>query len=101
MGIIIDTRIQRFIVGYVMGEEDENTICLWMNDIDESFHFEDEADAQAFLNNQVTERVGAKELRKAYFEYTNEHGEIQRYIIEKLNRGKIVKFTEDVILDKH
>lgn len=98
MGIIIDTRIQRFIDGYVIGEEEENTVCLWLNEIDKSFHFENEADAQAFLNNQVTERVGAKELRKGYFDYTNEHGEVHRYIIEKLNRGKIEKFTEDIVL---
>lgn len=45
----------------------------------------------------MTERVGDKELRNGYFDYTNECGEIHRYSIDEVVRGKIVSFTEETV----
>ena len=42
-------------------------------------------------------RVGDKELRKGYFDYTNECRETHRYSINEVVRGKIVSFTEETI----
>lgn len=96
MAILIDTRIKRFIEGCTHGENNE-TISLRLKDIDEAFWFENETEAQEFLNKQVTERVVDKELRKGYFDYTDEHGETHRYFIDKVTRGKIISFTEEIV----
>ena len=96
MAILIDKRIQRFVEGYLLGENNE-TISIHLKDVDETFWFENEVVAQEFLNKQATERVGDKELRKGYFDYTNECGETHRYSINEVVRGKIVSFTEETI----
>lgn len=96
MAIIIDTRIKRFIEGCLLGENNE-TISIRLNDVDETFWFENEAEAQEFLNRQVTERVADKELRKGYFDYKDECGETHRYFINEVVRGKIVSFTEEIV----
>lgn len=96
MNILIDKRIQRFVVGELWGENDE-TICITLTDIDEAFWFSDEVSAQKFLRTQATERVYDKELRKGYFDYVDECGVTHRYHINKLVRGKIIEFTEEVI----
>lgn len=44
MAILIDKRIQRFVEGYLLGENDE-TISIRLKDIDETFWFENEVDA--------------------------------------------------------
>ena len=96
MAILIDKRIQRFVEGYILGENNE-TISIHLKDIDETFWFENEVVAQEFLIKQATERVGDKELRKGYFDYTNECGEIHRYSINEVVRGKIISFTEETV----
>ena len=96
MSILIDKRIQKFVEGCLLGENNE-AISIRLKDIDETFWFENEAEAQEFLNKQVTERVGDKELRKGYFDYMNECGEIHRYSINEVVRGKIVSFTEEIV----
>lgn len=96
MAILIDARIKRFVEGWVLGENDE-TISIRLKDVDETFWFESEASAQEFLNKQVTERVADKELRKGYFDYKDECGEIHRYLINDVVRGKIISFTEEIV----
>ena len=96
MAILIDTRIKRFVEGCLLGENDE-TISIRLNDIDETFWFENEVAAQEFLTKQVTERVADKELRKGYFDYTDEYGDIHRYFINEVARGKILSFTEEIV----
>ena len=96
MAILIDTRIKRFVEGCLLGENDE-TISIRLKDIDETFWFENEVAAQEFLTKQVTERVADKELRKGYFDYTDECGETHRYSINEVVREKIVSFTEETV----
>ena len=72
MVIVIDTRIKRFIEGYVVGEN-EDIIAIKLNDIGETFWFDDKTKVQEFLNEQVTERIYDKELRKGYFDYVDEY----------------------------
>lgn len=96
MAILIDTRIQRFVEGCLLGENEE-TISIRLKDIDETFWFENEVAAQDFTNKQATERVADKELRKGYFDYTDEYGETHRYFINDVIRGKIISFTEEIV----
>ena len=96
MTLMIDTRIKRFVEGYFLGENDE-TIGIYLKDIDETFWLENEILAQDFLNKQVTVRVADNELRKDYFDYVDEHKETHRYFINKVVRGKIISFTEEIV----
>lgn len=96
MAIITDTRIKRFVEGCLLGENNE-AISIRLNDIDETFWFENEAEAQEFLTKQVTERVGDKELRKGYFDYIDEYGDTHRYFIHEVARGRILSFTEEIV----
>lgn len=96
MAILIDARIKKFVDGCLLGENDE-TISIRLKDIDETFWFENEIAAQEFLSKQATERVADKELRKGYFDYTDECGETHRYFINEVTRGKIISFTEEII----
>ena len=96
MTILIDKRIKRFIKGELWGENDE-VMCIMLTDIDEAFWFSDQALVQEFLNIQAIERVYDKELRKGYFDYVDEYGTIHRYYIDKVVRGKITSFREEVI----
>ena len=77
MAILIDKRIQRFVEGYLFGENNE-IISIHLKDVDETFWFENEVAAQEFLNKQMTERFGDKELRKGYFDYIDEYGDAHR-----------------------
>ena len=95
--IMIDTRIQRFVDGCLIGEN-EDIISIHLKDIDETFHFDNEVVAQNFLNKQVIERVGDKELRTKYFDYTDEEGTTHRYLISKVFRGKIVSYLEEILV---
>lgn len=96
MAIIIDARIKRFVEGCLFGQNNE-TISIRLNDVDETFWFENEAEAQEFLNKQIAERVADKELRKAYFDYMDECGETHRYFINEITRGKIISFKEEIV----
>lgn len=96
MTILLDARIQRFVEGCLIGKNDD-VISIHLKDIDETFHFDNKTVAQEFVNNQVTERVADKELRKGYFDYNGENGVTHRYFIKELARGKIVSFTEEIV----
>lgn len=96
MAILIDTRIQRFVEGCLLGEN-EDIISIRLTDIDETFHFDNELVAQNFLNKQTIERVGDKELRTDYFDYTDEFGTTHRYLISKVSNGKITSYLEEVV----
>ena len=96
MAILIDTRIQRFVDGCKLGEN-EDIISIRLTDIDETFHFDNELLAQNFLNKQTIERVGDKELRNGYFDYTDEYNIIHRYLIHNVSRGKITSYSEEVV----
>lgn len=93
MTILINTRIQRFVKGYLL----ENIISIHLTDIDETFHFDNEVTAQEFLNRQAIERVGDKALRNGYFDYTDEYKTIHRYLINGLSRGEITSYSEQII----
>ena len=94
MAILVNSRINKFIEGFI---SEEGVIGIKLNDIDETFWFGNEVEAQEFLNKQATERVADKQLRKSYFDYTDEYGSIHRYNINEVVRGKITSFTENVI----
>lgn len=96
MAILIDTRIQRFVEGCKLGENDD-IISIRLIDIDETFHFDNELAAQNFLNKQTIERVGDKELRNGYFDYTDEYNTIHKYLIHNVSRGKITSYSEEVV----
>lgn len=94
MAILVNSRIDKFVEGFI---SEEGVIGIKLNDIDETFWFGNEAEAQEFLNKQATERVSDKQLRKGYFDYKDEYGSVHRYTINEIIRGKITSFTENVI----
>lgn len=96
MVILIDKRIEKFIKGYLLGEN-EDTISIYLTDIDETFYFDNELATQNFINKQAIERIGNKELRTGYFDYTDECGIIHRYIISNVSNGKITSYLEKII----
>lgn len=96
MVILIDKRIEKFIKGYLLGEN-EDTISIYLTDIDETFYFDNEFTTQNFINKQAIERIGNKELRTGYFDYTDECGIIHRYIISNVSNGKITSYLEKII----
>lgn len=97
MSILIDKRIEKFVEGFLIGEN-EDVISIHLKDIDETFHFDNEVAAQDFLNKQAIERVGDLELRKEYFDYTDEEGLTHRYLLGRINRkGEIISYLEEVI----
>ncbi len=96
MAILIDKRIQKFVEGYLHGENDE-IISIYLKDINETFWFDSKLAAQNFLNKQAVERVGNSELRKNSFCYKNPEGEIHRYLITVNKKGQIVFYLEEVI----
>lgn len=96
MYIMIDTRIKRFVEGTFAGENEE-VISIHLKDIDETFHFDSDLEAQEFLNKQAIERVYDKELRTGYFDYKDEYGDIHRYFIDEVSRGKILSYREEIV----
>lgn len=95
MAILIDKRIQKYVEGFLYGENDE-IISIHLNDIDETFWFDSEVETQEFLNKQAIERVGDPELRKGSFCYKNPEGEIHRYLIT-VKKGQIVSYLEEAM----
>lgn len=96
MAILIDKRIQKYIEGFLHGENNE-IISIHLKDIDETFWFDSEVAAQEFLNKQAIERVGAPKLRTDSFDYTDEEGVIHRYLLGGVNRkGEIISYLEEV-----
>ena len=98
MTILIDKRIQKYVEGFLHGENDE-VISIHLKDIDETFWFDREVETQGFLNKQAIERVGDPELRKGSFCYKNPEGEIRRYLITVNKKGMITSYTEAIIDD--
>ena len=97
MAILIDKRIQKFVEGCLIGENEE-VISIRLKDIDESFHFDSELAAQNFLNKQALERVGDPELRTDSFDYTDEDGVLHRYLLGGVNKkGEIISYLEEVV----
>lgn len=95
--IIIDKKLEKFVKGCLLGEH-EDILSIHLNDIGESFYFDEQVAAQDFLNKQSIERFGDKELRAGYFDYTDEYGTMHRYIIKSLARGKIIAYSEKVAI---
>ena len=98
MAILIDKRIQKYVEGFLYGENDE-VISIHLKDIDETFWFDSDVETQGFLNKQAIERVGDPELRKGSFCYKNPEGEIRRYLITVNKKGMITSYTEAIIDD--
>lgn len=96
MAILIDKRIQKYVEGFLHGENDE-IISIYLKDIDETFWFDSEVAAQDFLNEQAIERVRDPELRTDSFCYKNPEGEIHRYLITVNKKGQIVSYLEEVM----
>lgn len=97
MAILIDKRIQKFVEGFLHGENDE-IISIHLKDIDETFWFNSEVAAQEFLNKQATERAGDPELRTDSFDYTDEEGMLHRYLLGGVNRrGEIISYLEEIV----
>lgn len=97
MAILIDKNIQKFVYGCLVGENDE-VISIHLKDINETFHFDSEVEAQNFLNKQAIERIGDYELRTDSFDYVDEEGVLHRYLIGKVSKkGEIISYLEEVV----
>lgn len=95
--LVMDSRLKKFTEGRIW---DGGVFSIRLSDVDETFFFIDQLKAQNFLNEQVTERFADKSLRKGYFDYVEENpagNTTHRYYIEKLEKGKIVSFREEVV----
>lgn len=97
MAILIDKRIEKFIEGCLI-RENEEVISIHLKDIDETFHFDNEVAAQDFLNKQAIERVGNPELRTDSFDYTDVDGLLHRYLLGGVSKkGEIISYLEEVV----
>ena len=92
MKIIIDIKLKNKIEAI---EEISGAYVIKFNDLIDAFWFETTEQVQEFLNTQTKERFYDKELRKGYFDYINEYGEILRYYVKSL-RGNL-----ELIRDKN
>lgn len=96
MAILIDKRIQKYVEGFLHGENDE-VISIHLKDIDETFWFDSEVEVEFFLNKQAIERVGDPELRTDSFYYIDTEEVLHKYLITVNKKGMITSYTEDVI----
>lgn len=94
MAILIDKRIQKFVEGFLHGENDE-VISIHLKDIDETFWFDSEVEVQNFLNKQAIERVGAPELRTDSFYYIDTEEVLHKYLITVNKKGMITSYMEE------
>lgn len=99
MAILIDKRIEKYVEGFLHGENDE-VISIHLKDIDETFWFDSDVEAQGFLNKQTIERVGDPELRIGSFYYTDTEKVLHKYSITVNKKGMITSYTENVIDDE-
>ena len=99
MAILIDKRIQKYVEGFLHGENDE-VISIYLKDIDETFWFDNEVAVQEVLNKQAVERVGVSELRTGSFYYTDTEKVLHKYSITVNKKGMITSYTEEVIDDE-
>lgn len=99
MAILIDKRIQKYVEGFLHGENDE-VISIHLKDIDETFWFDEEVVVQKFLNKQAVERVGDSELRTGSFYYADTEKVLHKYSIIVNKKGMITSYTEEVIDDE-
>ena len=99
MAILIDKRIQKYVEGFLHGENDE-VISIYLKDIDETFWFDNEVAVQEVLNKQAVERVGDSELRTGSFYYTDTEKVLHKYSITVNKKGMITSYTEEVIDDE-
>ena len=100
MAILIDKRIQKYVEGFLHGENDE-VISIHLKDIDETFWFDSKVEAQEFLNKQAIERVGDLELRKGSFYYTDEENILHRYLISVNKKGMVTSYLEEIVDDEN
>ncbi len=93
--MIIDKRMKKYISSFIRWNEGVSSIHI--QDIDETFWFDNNIALQDFLNKQIIERFSHKELRKGYFNYVNENGETLQYNILEIKSGKILNFETLII----
>lgn len=96
MNFIINKRLEKFIKVCLLGEN-QDVLSIHLDDIGESFYFDDEAEIQNFLNKQSIERFGGKSLRNGYFDYVDEYQETHRYVINVNKNGEISSYYEKII----
>ena len=94
MAILKDKRIQKFVEGFLHGENDE-VISIHLKDIDETFWFDREVEVHNFLNKQAIERVGAPELRTDSFYYIDTEEVLHKYLITVNKKGMITSYMEE------
>lgn len=94
MTILIDKRIQKYVEGFLYGENEE-VISIHLKDIDETFWFDSEVDVQNFLNKQAIERVGSPELRTDSFYYIDTEEVLHKYLITVNKKGMITSYMEE------
>lgn len=99
MTVQIDKRIQKYVEGFLHGENDE-VISIYLKDIEETFWFDNEVAVQEFLNKQAIERVGDSELRTGLFYYTDTEKVLHKYSITVNKKGMITSYTEEIIDDE-
>lgn len=92
--LIIDSRLKRF-VGIDSWKNGE-VYSVYLNDVDETFWFDDCIKLQEFLNTQTRERFYDSELREGRFSYVNENNDTIVYIIDSVARGRL-SIKEDFI----
>lgn len=96
MAILIDKRIQKFVEGFIHGENDE-VISIHLKDIDETFWFDGEVQTQEFLNKQAIERFGDPELRTDSFYYKDTEDVLHKYLITVNKKGMITSYMEEIV----
>lgn len=101
LGIMVDKRLVKFIGSLMVWNESEPNECysIHLNDIDETFWFNDKVELQEFVNAQASERFYDVELRKGEFAYINENNEKVVYIISDVSRGRLT--IERIYTNKH
>jgi hypothetical protein len=83
-----------------LGDGIVSCFSVKFKDLDDTFYFNTVGETQEFLRMQESERFYDKSLRKGYFDYKNEHGELFRYFV-KVGRGNLElleeKFMEKIV----
>lgn len=93
---MIDTRLKKNIEEMMYYK---NGCCsVRFKDLNDTFWFEDKNELYNFLGNQISERYYDKELRKGYFDYTNEYNETFRYHVES-NRGTLKMLRDEEFIN--
>ena len=94
--ILVNPRLKNKIETLMDLSQDESCLMVKFKDLEDAFFFSSDAELQEFLRKQEAERFFDRELRKGYFDYTNENNETIRYHVES-KRGTLKLLREEFI----